>query len=282
MADPRHELGPRGGGMEENVVVLGAGNMGGALVAGMVGSGLLGPERITVVDVAPEALDRIGSLYSVRTSSALHDIHVRIDVVILAVKPQVWPDVAAGWSLEKGADPMVLSIMAGIASRDIESALGGEPPVVRAMPNILAQVRAAASALCPGRFADASHIQTAEEILGSVGETVVVDEWQMDAVTGLSGAGPGYVFAMIDALADGGVKMGLPKSTSLKLAAQTFLGAAKMLLDTDEHPAALRDRVTSPGGATIAGLFAMEQAGFRAALMAAVEAAARRSGELGA
>ena len=153
--------------------------------------------------------------------------------------------------------------------------------MVRAMPNILAQIGAAVSGLCLGRYAGEGHLRVARDILGAVGETVVVAEWQMDGVTGLSGSGPAYVYAMIDALADGGVKVGLSKEIALKLAAQTVLGAAKSVLETGEHPAVLKDRVTSPGGTTIAGLYAMEQGGFRAALMAAVEAATRRSQELG-
>jgi len=267
--------------MEENVVVLGAGNMGGALVSGMVGSGLLVPDQITVVDVSPEALSRMASQHGVGTSQALTDVDPGAGVVVLAVKPQVWPEVSSRWPSVEAPDALVLSIMAGVTTQGIESVLGGEPAVVRAMPNILAQVGASASAICAGRFASPAHIGAAEEILGSVGQTVVVDEWQMNAVTGLSGAGPGYVFALIDALADGGLKMGLAKSTSVKLAAQTFLGAARMLLEEDAHPSELRDRVTSPGGATIAGLHAMERGGYRAALIGAVEAAAKRSEALG-
>jgi pyrroline-5-carboxylate reductase len=149
------------------------------------------------------------------------------------------------------------------------------------MPNILAQVRASVSAVCPGRYAGEDHVAVARDILGSVGQTVQVREDQMDAVTGLSGSGPAYVFTAIDALADGGVKVGLPKDVALTLAAQTVFGAAKMVLESEDHPAALKDRVTSPGGTTIAGLCAMEQGGFRAALIAGVEASTRRSEELG-
>jgi pyrroline-5-carboxylate reductase len=182
-----------------------------------------------------------------------------------------------------GVGPVLwlLTFWGGVTRPPMGAPVPGKVAVVRAMPNILCQVNAAVSALCGGKCAAEADLEIAEAILGCVGETVRVAEWQMDAVTGLSGSGPAYVFTVIDGLADGGVKQGLPKAQALKLAAQTVMGAAKMVLESGEHPASLRDRVTSPGGTTIAGLHALERAGLRSALMDAVEASAQRSRELG-
>jgi pyrroline-5-carboxylate reductase len=149
------------------------------------------------------------------------------------------------------------------------------------MPQILVLLRVAASALAAGRHATDDQVQLVEELFNEVGTTVVVDEHQMDAVTGLSGSGPAYVYTIIEALADGGVRMGLPREAALKLAAQTVSGAARMVLQSGEHPAQLKDRVTSPGGTTIAGLHALEKGGLRETLMNAVQAATNRSIELG-
>ncbi len=267
---------------DKRVVVIGAGNMGAALVAGMVRSELLPAERITAVDVVESLLERLSAELGVKTSREAGEVVGTQDVIVLAVKPQYWKPVVEGFGGAVESKQLVISIMAGVSTSAIEGALPDGAPVVRVMPNILAQVQAAMSALCRGRYAGDDHLEIAEDVLGAVGETVVVDEVQMDAVTGLSGSGPAYVYAMIDALADGGVKVGLPKEVALKLAAQTVFGAAKTVLEGGEHPAVLKDRVTSAGGTTIAGLHAMEQGGFRAALMAAVEAATRRSEELGA
>ncbi|HNZ39554.1 MAG TPA: pyrroline-5-carboxylate reductase, partial [Candidatus Latescibacteria bacterium] len=181
----------------------------------------------------------------------------------------------------------VLSIMAGVPTGKLERWLSGDDEaaqpvhVVRAMPNTPALIGEGMAAISRGAHAKDADMNRAERILAAVGRVVRVDEKQLDAVTGLSGSGPGYVYTVIEALADGGVKVGLPKPLALELAAQTVLGAARMVLETEEHPAVLRDRVTSPGGTTIAGLHAMEAAGIRNALMQAVEAAARRSRELG-
>jgi pyrroline-5-carboxylate reductase len=267
--------------IDKRVAVVGAGNMGGALIAGLVQSGLLAADRVTAVDVSDALLSRHRETLGVATAGALDSALAEQDVIVLGVKPQVWTSAAASWIGRVTPAQLVLSIMGGVTTVSIEARLADGVGVVRAMPNILCQVNAAVSALCGGKHATEDDLETAAAILGSVGETVRVAEWQMDAVTGLSGSGPAYVFTVIDALADGGVKEGLAKADALKLAAQTVLGAAKMVLDGGAHPAVLKDRVTSPGGTTIAGLHALEQAGLRAALMNAVQAAARRSRELG-
>ena len=265
----------------KRLVVIGGGNMGGAIVAGMIEAGVVSSDRVTVVDVSAKVRTRLERELGVATTSEAGAAVEAHDLLLLAVKPQIWRGVVEGFSDRVGPSHLVLSIMGGVPTSAIEGALGQKVPVVRAMPNILAQVRAGISAVCGGQWADDAHVDLAREALEAVGDTVVVDEWQMDAVTGLSGSGPAYVYVMIDALADGGVKAGLPKAVALSLAAKTVFGAAKAVLELGEHPAALKDRVTSPGGTTIAGLHALERGGFRAALMSAVEAAARRSEELG-
>ena len=266
---------------DKRIAVVGAGNMGGALIAGLVQSGALPPERVTAVDIDDELLGshrRILGVNAVRDAAA---VAAEQDVVVLGLKPQVWASVVKPLAALLTSRQLVISIMGGVRTGSIEDVLGGRIPVVRAMPNIHARIRASVTAVCPGRFAQESHLAAAEAILASVGASVRLSEAQMDAVTGLSGSGPAFVYVMIDALADGGVRMGIPRPVALKLAAETVFGGAKMVIESGQHPAVLKDRVTSAGGTTIAGLQALELGGFRAALMKAVEAATRRSEELG-
>jgi len=202
-------------------------------------------------------------------------------VVVIAVKPQDIEALLGDVGVALEASQTVLSIAAAIPTELIERHVGDGIPVVRAMPNTPVLVRDGVSALSFGAGVTDKDQLLARRLFEAVGRTVVVEEKLMDAVTGLSGSGPAYVFLAIEALADGGVKMGLPRTVADLLAAQTVLGAARMVLETGEHPAKLKDRVASPGGTTIAGLHRLEQGGLRATLMAAVEAAAKRSEELG-
>jgi pyrroline-5-carboxylate reductase len=179
------------------------------------------------------------------------------------------------------AEHLVVSILAGTATATLEQLLGGTARVVRAMPNTPALVDCGATAICAGRHATAADLKTADELFRSVGTVCTVSEAQMDAVTGLSGSGPAYVYTVIEALADGGVKAGLPHDIALELATRTVLGAAKLVAESGEHPAILREKVCSPGGTTIAGLTALEDGGLRATLIEAVTRAAKRSKELG-
>ena len=268
--------------MDEKMGLIGAGNMGSALVAGMIRAGVIRPDGLLVTDVDGERLAKLAQTWKVRTSPHNRDAVQNRGIVLLAVKPQIVGPVLDEIAEAAEGSPLFLSIAAGVKTAFIEERLGGEVPVVRAMPNTPATIEAGISALCAGRFAGPRHLQQAEEILGAVGETVQVEERQMDGVTGLSGSGPAYIYVIIEALADGGVKMGLPKGIALKLAAHTVLGAAKMVVGTGTHPALLKDAVTSPGGTTIAGLHTLEAKGLRDALISAVVAAAIRSEELGA
>ena len=267
--------------------IIGGGQMGTALVKGILHAGVADASEITVSDVIASARERLHAESGVRTTNDNTEAAKNADVVVIALKPQV-----AAEALEPVAGKLmptqtVLSIMAGVPTGKLEHWLSGDDEaaqpvhVVRAMPNTPALIGEGMAAISRGAHAKDADMNRAERILAAVGRVVRVDEKQLDAVTGLSGSGPGYVYTVIEALADGGVKVGLPKPLALELAAQTVLGAARMVLETEEHPAVLRDRVTSPGGTTIAGLHAMEAAGIRNALMQAVEAAARRSRELG-
>ena len=266
---------------DKRIAVVGAGNMGGALIAGLVQSGVLPPERVTAVDIDDALLASHRRALGVNTARDAAAAASEQDVVVLGLKPQVWASVVAPLATSLTGRQLVISIMGGVRTGAIEEVLGGRIPVVRAMPNILAQIRTSVTAICPGRFSQETHMAAAEAILESVGASVRLSEAQMDAVTGLSGSGPAFVYVIIDALADGGVRMGIPKPVALKLAAQTVFGGAKMVIESGQHPAVLKDQVTSAGGTTIAGLQALELGGFRAALMKAVEAATRRSEELG-
>ena len=262
-----------------NIGVIGSGNMGGALISGLLKIGR-DPASITAVDVRDEVLRPLRA-QGVKTDSDLAAAVHGQAVVVVAVKPQIASDILALIAAELQKSQLVVSIMAGVKTATIEAQFTEEIPVVRVMPQTLVSEAVAASALCRGAFATADHLSLAAAIFGDVGITVTVDEAQMDAVTGLSGSGPAYVYTIIEAMADGGVRMGLSREVALKLAAQTVLGAAHLVCHSGEHPAILRERVTSPGGTTIMGLHKLEEKGIRDALFSAVAAATERAAELG-
>ena len=266
--------------MSRKIAFIGGGQMAEALIGGLVAGQVCRAEGIWATDPVAGRCDRLKTQFGVRVGSDNRQAVAWADVAILAVKPQSMPDVLR----ETGADlrhALVISIAAGITIRAIGEQAQGADRIVRAMPNTPALVREGMTALAFSSGVSEEDRQTARTIFESVGRVVPVEERLMDAVTGLSGSGPAYVFQAIEALADGGVKMGLPRPTAELLAAQTVLGAAKLVLESGEHPAKLKDRVASPGGTTIAGLHQLEQGGFRATLMGAVEAATKRSQELG-
>lgn len=265
---------------DRKIGVIGAGNMGSSLVRGLLDGGRIGAEFITAVDPREEVLEplrALGVTVGCEPSLAVSGQ----DLIVLGIKPQNADEVLSSIVPVIQPEQLVVSIMAGVSTDAIERVLDKAQPVVRVMPQILVSLRMAASALAAGRHATDDDVRLAQELFDEVGTTVVVEEKQMDAVTGLSGSGPAYVYTIIEALADGGVRMGLPVETALKLAAQTVAGAARMVLDSGEHPAELKDRVTSPGGTTIAGLHELEKGGLREALIDAVQAATNRSIELG-
>jgi pyrroline-5-carboxylate reductase len=260
---------------------LGAGNMSGALIKGLLHAGLQ-PERILASDVKPERLEQLHAIHHIRTTSDNHALVRQSDVVVLAVKPQVIDRVLTEISADVSGDQLVVSVAAGVPVEGLESRLPPKSRIVRAMPNTPATVQCGATAIAGGAHARADDLRVARELFEAVGRVVVLDEGQLDAVTGLSGSGPAYVMVIIEALADGGVKVGLHRDTALLLAAQTVFGSARLLLETGEHPGRLKDMVTSPGGTAIAGLHTLESGGLRRTLIDAVETASRRASELGA
>jgi pyrroline-5-carboxylate reductase len=258
---------------------IGGGNMAEAIIKGLVGGGFpVG--AIMVAEPVSLRRDFLVSEYSVEVTDDNLDVARKADIIILAIKPQVAASVLTGLELVTSSDTLIISIMAGVSTGFIEETLTNGVRVIRCMPNTPALVQAAATALCPGRKATGQDLEIAREIFARVGVVVTVPEKQMDAVTGLSGSGPAYVFTFMEALADAGVKNGLPRDVAASLAVQTVLGAARMAAETGEHPALLREKVTSPGGTTIAGLHTLENGRFRGLIMDAVDAATQRSREL--
>lgn len=256
--------------------------MGGALLRGVEQA--LGQTELSVAlsDVVPAAIEALQKSLTCKTSTGSPEEAVQAsEVVLLAVKPGDMKSLCEGLAKLDGSR-LFISIAAGISIANLETWLGGKQRVIRCMPNTPALVATGAAAFSRGAQATVEDAATATKILGSVGTADEVSEKLLDAVTGLSGSGPAYVYTVIEALADGGVLMGLPRAASLRLAAQTVAGAAKMVLETGKHPASLRDEVTSPGGTTIAGLEQLEAHGLRNALIQAVRKATERSKELGA
>ncbi|MCX7918376.1 MAG: pyrroline-5-carboxylate reductase [bacterium] len=265
---------------EKRLAFIGAGNMAEALIRGILYSKLVKPSAIIASDTLDTRVEYISRRVGVRATRDNREAIQEANIIFLAVKPNVVDTVLSEIGTLLTKEQLLISIAAGITIARIEKQLTGHIPVIRAMPNTPALVLEGATAICPGSFTLKSHLELAQQLLGAVGKVVVVDETVMDTVTGLSGSGPAYIFMVIEALADAGVKEGLERGTALLLAAQTVLGAAKMVLQTGEHPAVLKDKVASPGGTTIAGIAVLESAGLRKSLIQAVSAATARSREL--
>jgi len=267
--------------LAQQIGMIGAGQMATALGRGLVGAGLVAAESLLAADPSPEARRRFAEATDAETTDDNLEVAHRADVVFLAVKPQQMPAVLVQLGGHLGAEKLVVSIAAGVSLERLAAGLGNQVRLVRVMPNTPCLVGQGASAYCPGPNTTEEDARLVEQLLGAGGLVCRVEEKLMDAVTGLSGSGPAFVYVVIEALSDGGVKMGLPRPVATSLAAQTVLGAAQMVLQTGEHPGVLKDRVASPGGTTIAGLAALEQGALRGTVIAAVEAAACRSAELG-
>ncbi len=266
---------------DKTIGFLGGGNMAEALIRGLLAGGVPAADLVVAEPLAARRTF-LSERYGVKCVADNTAIAAGCDIIILAIKPQVAGAVTRELEGSVSSGKLLISIMAGVKTATIEAAFPGGTRVVRVMPNTPALILEAASAIAPGANATAEDISLTRRIFELTGKTWQVDEKLMDAVTGLSGSGPAYVLTFIEALADAGVKNGLPRDAALGLAAQTVFGTAKLLLETHDHPAVLRDRVTSPGGTTIAGLHALEQGGFRGTVINAVDAATARSKELGA
>ena len=266
--------------IEGTVGFIGTGNMAEALIRGLIHAGVAQKEQILGSDPREERCSEMSERYGVRIVPDNLEVAKQAEILVLSVKPQVMAKVLEQVGKQIHPHALVISIAAGIPLAAIEAKLP-QARVIRTMPNTPALVGAGATAIAAGGHATDDDLKAAKRIFDSVGTTVVLEEAQMDAVTGLSGSGPAYIFLIIEALSDAGVKMGLSRHNAQALAAQTVLGSAKLLSETKEHPGRLKDMVTSPGGTAIAGLHTLEAGGLRTTLMNAVEEATRRSRELG-
>lgn len=262
------------------IAFLGSGNMSEAMIKGILDAGLYKAKDLLAADASAERLRTLEDRYGLRTTLSNREAVREGALVFLGVKPLVVEDVLAEIKSELGEKTLV-SIAAGVPLQRLAAGLLREARIIRAMPNAPAQVQMGATVLAPGKGVGKKVIKQVLALFNAIGKTWVLEERYLDAVTGLSGSGPAFVFVMIEALADGGVKAGLPRQEATSLAAQTVLGAAQMVLQTGAHPAQLKDFVASPAGTTISGLHQLEKGKVRAAFIAAVEAAAKRAGTLG-
>ncbi len=266
---------------EQTLAIIGAGSMGEALLRGLLKAGTVPPTHIVATGPRAERLAYLHERYGVRTTHDNVEATAQASIVLLCVKPQIFDRVLREIAAAVQPRALVVSIAAGVPISGIESRLGHASRVCRAMPNTPAVVDAGATAIAVGEHATADDRERARAIFAAVGTVVEVEESLLDAVTGLSGSGPAYVFMIIEALSDAGVKVGLPRYQAQSLAAQTVFGSAKLLIETGEHPGVLKDRVTSPGGTAIAGLHTLEAGGLRTTLIDAVVTATERSRQLG-
>ncbi|MGQ9645945.1 MAG: pyrroline-5-carboxylate reductase [Thermodesulfobacteriota bacterium] len=265
----------------KQVGLLGTGNMGEALIHGLLYGHLCRPDQILCSDVRTERLKTIREKYGVKTTSHNAEVVKQSEIIILSVKPQIMKQVVEEVSKYLDLSKLIISIAAGVPLDAIERCARKDLKLIRVMPNICVSVREGVSAIAAGKHVMKDDLMLAKTIFDSVGKSLFIEESLLDAVTGLSGSGPAYLFLIIDALADAGVKVGLSRDDALVMASQTVLGAAKMLIETGEHPGKLKDMVTSPGGTAIAGLHTLEEGGLRTTLINAVEVATQRSKALG-
>lgn len=260
---------------------VGGGNMAEALLGGLLRKGLTTPDRLLVSDPLSSRRDLLRRNFAVSVTADNQAAVQGVDIVVLCVEPQVLDDVLTELAPSLITHPLLVSVAAGYPLSRLQDRIASSARFVRAMPNTPSAIGEGVTAMSLAPALSSEDRETARQLFESVGTVVVVEERLLDAVTGLSGSGPAYVYAMIEALADGGVLVGLPRATAQQLAAQTVAGAATMVLQQGEHPAVLKDRVASPGGTTITGLAQLEQGRLRATLISAVEAASQRSQELG-
>ncbi len=265
---------------ERTIGFIGAGNMAEAMIRGLLRGKDFAPAQVRASGPREERMRELREAYAIETTTD-NKVVASSEIVVLSVKPQILSRVLDEVAETISPDALVISIAAGVPVAAIQARLAGGTRVVRAMPNTPALVDAGATAIAGGEHARESDLADAKRIFDAIGITVILEESQLDAVTGLSGSGPAYVFLILEALSDGGVKVGLSRRTAQLLAAQTVFGSAKLLIETNEHPGRLKDMVTSPGGTAITGLHTLENGGVRTTLMNAVEAATRRSRELG-
>ena len=266
---------------DKSLGFIGAGNMAEAMIRGIIQNQVVLPDRILASDISGERREHVSKTFGIQTFEENPFLVDQSNVIFLAVKPQAIPRVLADIGTNMGPEKLLISIVAGVPIQKLSAGLPKGPRIVRTMPNTPVTVMEGAMAIASDSPASPEDLETVETLFRPIGRTVRVEEKLIDAVTGLSGSGPAYVFMMLEALADGGVKMGLPRDVAETLAAQTLMGSAKLFLETRTNPGELKCMVTSPGGTTIAGIHELEKGGIRASLMNAVESATKRSIELG-
>lgn len=268
--------------MDEGLAILGCGKIGEILAAGLAASGWRRPEQIVVTARRPERAEELATRYGFHATTSNVEAARRARILVVAVKPTDVDALLAEIAPEITPEHLIISVAAAISTGFIERRLAPDVPVVRAMPNAPSQVGAGIAGICAGASAGSRHLKVAEEVLGHVGKVTVVAESAMDAVTAVSGSGPAYFALLAEAMIDAGIMLGLSRATSTELVVQTMLGTARLLGDANMHPVELREVVTSPGGTTIMAIRELEQAGVRAAMFNAIQAAMERSRELAA
>lgn len=264
------------------VAVLGAGKMGGILLQAFLKNNLLHPEQIIATVAHAERAQALSVQFQVEVTTDNLAAAKAADIILLGVKPTQVPTLIEEIKPVLTPQKLIVSFAASVKTSAIEEAAGMHIPVIRAMPNTPSMLAAGVTALCPGRFVSGDQLVTAQKIFNTVGRSVIVDEKHMDAVTGLSGSGPAYVYIIIEALAEAGVNVGLPRDVATLLAAQTVFGSARMVLETGYHPALLKDQVTTPAGCTVDGILELEEGGLRVTLIKAVKRATERAKQLAA
>ncbi|MEE8184697.1 MAG: pyrroline-5-carboxylate reductase [Acidobacteriota bacterium] len=262
------------------IAVIGAGKIGETLIRALIESGVASTSRMIATARSRERLDFLKRDLGIRVSRKNSEAVAGSDIILICVKPQVLAEVLEDIRDSLAPGKVVISVVASVSTASIETALGQKIPVIRTMPNTPCLLRTGMTGICGGRYAKEEHLALAERIFRSIGLCVRLEERHMDAVTGLSASGPAFVYIIIESLAEGGVKVGLPREVATQLAAQTVLGAARMVLDTREHPAKLKDSVTTPAGCTMDGILELEEGGLRVTLIKAVVRATERAREL--
>jgi pyrroline-5-carboxylate reductase len=263
---------------DETVAVIGAGNIGRAMIGGMIRSERIAPEQVVATRRSAGALDELREAFpGIRTTTDNVEAVRNASIILLTIKPQSRSEVVTEIREHVTRTALVVSVLAGVTTERLQVAFGSEQPVVRVMPNTPALVDEGATAIAGGAFTDDGHLKTVKHMFEAVGQVVTTRESLMDAVTGLSGSGPAYVYMFIEALTDAGVQQGLSRDVAASLAAQTVYGAAKLVLETGKHPAILRDEVTTPGGTAIAAVSELESRGLRTTIINAVNTATERS-----
>jgi len=265
---------------KSRIAVLGAGKMGSILVKALIEKHRLSPQRLRATVAHESRMQDLSRKLGVMVTTDNLAAVKGADVIFVCVKPQVVQELMEQIRSKISAKQLIISVAASVHTSQIENALGKKVPVVRAMPNTPCVLGQGMTALCKGQFAQAEHVEAASALFNAVGRTVVVDEKHMDAVTGLSASGPAYIYIILESLAEAGVKVGLPRDVATLLAAQTTLGAATVVLETGDHPALLKDAVTTPAGCTIDGIMELEEGKLRVTLIKAVVKAAQRAKEL--